>query len=130
MIKECVILDGRIINIGAWDEQRENVEIFPAECDEEGNEIKAAVYEEQIKNPMPEGATIEERGFEYDPDRGWYEVGDNSARIYELKKLLAETDYVVIKIAEGVTTAEEYAGIITQRQEWREEINQLENSVD
>lgn len=50
MIKPCVILDGKIINIGVWD-------------DLEG------------ANPMPKGAVIEDRDFEYSSDRGWYEVG-------------------------------------------------------
>lgn len=47
-------------------------------------------------------------------------------RIAQLKKQLFDTDYAVIKIAEGAATAEEYAEVIAQRQEWRAEINQLE----
>ena len=47
-------------------------------------------------------------------------------RIAELKKLLASTDYTVIKIAEGAATAEDYADVIAQRQTWRAEINRLE----
>jgi hypothetical protein len=47
-----------------------------------------------------------------------------------LKAKLAETDYAVIKIAEGAATFEEYADIIAHRQAWRAEINQLELSVD
>lgn len=47
-------------------------------------------------------------------------------RIAELKKLLASTDYTVIKIAEGAATAEDYADVIAQRQAWRAEINRLE----
>ena len=50
MIKKCVVLNGKIINIGEWDDMNGT-------------------------NPMPEGAVIEERDFEYDEDRGWYEVG-------------------------------------------------------
>lgn len=46
--------------------------------------------------------------------------------IAELKQKLADTDYVVIKIAEGVATAEQYAGVIAQRQQWRARINELE----
>lgn len=52
-------------------------------------------------------------------------VVDNSARIAELKQNLADTDYVVIKIAEGVATWEEYPTIKEQRQAWRDEINEL-----
>lgn len=47
-------------------------------------------------------------------------------RIAQLKQQLSDTDYAVIKIAEGAATAEEYADIIAQRQAWRAEINQLE----
>lgn len=55
-------------------------------------------------------------------------------RIEELKTRLAETDYVVIKIAEaqasGVSLqsddAERYEDIIEQRRAWRAEINSLE----
>lgn len=58
MIKSCVVLKGKIINIGEWDYQY------------------TKVNDEQIAlNPMPEGAVIEERDFEHDEDRGWYEVG-------------------------------------------------------
>lgn len=51
-------------------------------------------------------------------------------RIAELKQFLANTDYVVIKIAEGVATKEEYADVIAQRQAWREEIREFENEPD
>lgn len=47
-------------------------------------------------------------------------------RISELKVLLANSDYIAIKIAEGVSTIEEYSDIIAQRRLWREEINKLE----
>lgn len=42
--------------------------------------------------------------------------------------MLADTDYIVIKIAEGVATWDEYPGIKEQRQVWREEINKLEQT--
>lgn len=50
-------------------------------------------------------------------------------KIVELKQKLADTDYVIIKIAEGSATVEEYATVINQRKQWREEINKLENEV-
>lgn len=49
-----------------------------------------------------------------------------SNRITELKQMLRDTDYVTIKIAEGVSTKEEYAEILEQRSAWRAEINELE----
>ncbi|GEM_PF-6120975 len=42
-----------------------------------------------------------------------------------LKKQLTDTDYVIIKIAEGAATTDEYADVIAQRQVWREAINLL-----
>lgn len=50
-------------------------------------------------------------------------------QIAELKRQLADTDYKAIKFAEGEITAEEYAPIKAQRQEWREQINNLEKSL-
>ena len=46
----------------------------------------------------------------------------------ELKKLLSSTDYQAIKYAEGLITEEEYEPIKTQRQAWRNEINELESN--
>ena len=51
---------------------------------------------------------------------------EHMERITELKQLLAETDYAIIKIAEGAATKEEYIETIAQRQAWREEIRTLE----
>lgn len=47
-------------------------------------------------------------------------------RIDELKILLSESDYKALKYAEGIISESEYAVIKTQRQEWRNEINQLQ----
>lgn len=51
-------------------------------------------------------------------------------RIAELKQLLADSDYAVIKIAEGVATADDYSEILNSRKAWRAEINELELVVD
>ena len=50
--------------------------------------------------------------------------------IAELKQRLAETDYAVIKIAEGAATAEEYADVIEERKRARERINELQKVLD
>ena len=47
-------------------------------------------------------------------------------QIYNLKGLLASTDYQAIKFAEGQISAEDYEPIKQQRQAWRNQINQLE----
>ena len=59
---------------------------------------------------------------------------ENAAREREneiafLKSELARTDYCIIKIAEGVATAEEYADVISQRATWRARINELESQL-
>lgn len=54
---------------------------------------------------------------------------DPEERIAELKRNLAETDYIACKIAEGAATREEYADIIVQRQLCREEINELQKEL-
>ena len=47
-------------------------------------------------------------------------------KITMLKNNLSATDYVIIKIAEGVATSDEYADVIAQRAIWRQQINELE----
>ena len=49
--------------------------------------------------------------------------------IYELKQKLTQTDYKAIKYSEGLLTDEEYAEVKAQRQEWRTEINKLEEKL-
>ena len=49
----------------------------------------------------------------------------NAREIAELLGKLAASDYAVIKIAEGAAKREEYAELITQRQEWRARLNEL-----
>ncbi len=50
------------------------------------------------------------------------------ARIRELKKLLAESDYKALKYSEGVMTEEEYFPIREDREKWRAEINRIEET--
>lgn len=49
--------------------------------------------------------------------------------ILDLKKKLADTDYIACKIAEDAATLEEYAEIRAQREEWRTQINELMGEV-
>jgi hypothetical protein len=67
MMKDCVILNGQIINIGPWDYQIKQVQV---DGDEEN-----PVYEDRESNPFPVGATIEQRDVDFSDERGWYEVG-------------------------------------------------------
>lgn len=47
-----------------------------------------------------------------------------------LESQLISTDYVVLKIAEGVATAEEYADTIAERAKWRERINAIQKELE
>ena len=69
-------------------------------------------YYATAKNPEPTEEEIKQR------------------EIAKLKQFLADTDYVVIKIAEGSATVEEYAEIIEQRRQARARINDLEGNVE
>jgi hypothetical protein len=52
----------------------------------------------------------------------------NALRVVALKRQLAETDYIAVKIAEGAATASDYAARLAERQAWRTEIQQLETA--
>jgi hypothetical protein len=52
----------------------------------------------------------------------------NAERVIALKRQLADTDYIAVKIAEGSATAQDYAGKIAQRRSWRDEIASLESA--
>lgn len=57
-------------------------------------------------------------------------------QVADLKQKLASTDYVAIKVYETMVTGENlpeedatrYADIISQRQQWRQQINELEET--
>lgn len=51
------------------------------------------------------------------------------AEMDTLKRYLDDTDYVVVKIAEGTATKEEYADVLTKREETRERIRELEVEI-
>ena len=70
---------------------------------------------------------------EYEPILRFVEYTEQeiaSRAIEDLKCKLRDTDYVVLKIAEGAATKEDYAETIKQRAAWRKEINDLEKVVD
>ena len=52
----------------------------------------------------------------------------NEQEIFDLKKRLADTDYIACKIAEGSATADEYSMQIAERRAWRTRINELEQN--
>lgn len=90
-------------------------------------------YEGAYNYVMENGYTIEEiepkdgeRQFKIVEIPEPTEEEKKQARISELKQMLADTDYVVIKIAEGEATKEEYADVLANRKAWREELRLLQ----
>lgn len=88
MTKSVVILNGEIYHVGEWDYQKYE--------DEEGNEI--------VGNPLPEGATIEEREMEYTKEYGWREVGwkPPASDLDRLKISQAEQFETILSIIGGM----------------------------
>ena len=50
-------------------------------------------------------------------------------RISELKQLLSDTDYNILKVVEGAMTLQDCEEVIAKRAAWRKEINELELKV-
>ena len=71
-------------------------------------------------------ATIEDKGDFYEVVAIVPYVPTKEEQVQVLKAELASTDYVAIKIAEGVATKEEYADVLAERAELRKQINALE----
>jgi len=65
-----------------------------------------------------------------DDEKKQAHIGELEQNIHEDKKELEDTDYVTIKIAEGVATKEEYEAVLKEREELREEIRRLQKELD
>jgi hypothetical protein len=46
-----------------------------------------------------------------------------------LQTQLKETDYIAMKIAEGVASKDDYADKLTERAAWRQQISDLQSKV-
>ncbi|MDR7856071.1 hypothetical protein [Tissierella sp.] len=87
MMKPCVVLNGNVINIGEWEYQY--IEI-------NGEQVS--------KNPIPDGAIIEDREFEYSEDHGWREVGwvPSLSEVDKLKISQAEQFEAILELLGGM----------------------------
>jgi len=98
MLKTCWFdADGNLINIGEWDTQPEQIEVRPAQYDEDGNLISNAVYETVERNPIPEGAYSEEREVIQTEDGGLALAED-----YRALRRAAYPDYAVWDVLDEV----------------------------
>ena len=102
--------------------------------DEQGNYAPKVLVADGLQIINPTRAMYEAVGYHYveqepqEPSEEEVAEMQRQARIAELKQLLAESDYKAIKFAEGWLTADEYAATKSQRQAWRDEINELEGA--
>ena len=65
-----------------------------------------------------------------DEEKKQQRIQELQENINKSKKELSATDYVIIKIYEGVATREEYADVIARREELRAEINNWEAELE
>lgn len=100
MMKKCWFdAHGVLIHIGEWDTQPEQIEVRPAQYDEDGNMIADTVYETVERNPIPHGAYSEERAVEQDEDGGWHVVGQ--PRPITLQERLKAAEDMMLEILLG-----------------------------
>lgn len=89
--------------------------------DAEGKPLRREITTYQYLDDRMHRRVTQEEYDAFDPEK--------ECAILDLKKKLADTDYIACKIAEGAATLEEYAEIIAQREEWRTQINELMGEV-
>lgn len=113
------------------DEQ--NVELTEEQCDLSAGYFQQETVIRADAVPIDDVTKFAWADADYETIRRYVRVPEEqrrAQRIAWLKGQLADTDYAVIKIAEGAATAEEYADVIARRQVWRAEINELEGNTD
>lgn len=100
----------------------QSVTVYPLDTAKPTLELPEDFDLKNIRDYVLQGSALIRDPYEHTPSA--------AEQIAALKQKLAETDYSVIKIAEGAATAEEYADLIAQRKAWRAEINDLEGQSD
>ena len=102
MLKTCWFdASGQLINIGEWDTMPEQVEVSPAQCDEDGNLISPAVYETVERNPIPPGAYSEDREVVQEADGGW-RVVDLPRKVTLEERIKATEDMLLEFLIGGI----------------------------
>lgn len=112
-----------LVNYSTDENKRlQNVTIYPLDTAKPTLELSEDFDLKSIRDYVLQGGALIRDPYERTPSA--------AERIASLKCKLSETDYAVIKIAEGAATAADYADLIAQRQTWRAEINDLEGRID
>lgn len=110
----------------------QNVELTKEQCDLETGYLREETIIRPNAVPIDDVTKFAWADEDYETIQRYIVMPDakrNQNRIAQLKGLLRETDYAVIKIAEGAAAPGEYADVIAQRQAWRDEINELEGTA-
>lgn len=86
--------------------------------------IREANEKDKIIEPDEQGFPILKERYPLSPEENAH------YELIEKKMFLSSTDYIVIKIAEGSATPEEYAEILRQRKDARYRINELQKKLE
>ena len=106
-------------------------ELTQEQCDLETGYLREETIIRSDAAPIDDVTKFAWADEDYETIQRYVEVPEEQRRaeyIAQLKALLRDSDYAVIKIAEGAAAEAEYAELIARRQEWRKEINKLEGS--
>ncbi len=106
-------------------------ELTQEQCDLETGYLREETIIRHDAAPIDDVTKFAWADEDYETIQRYVEVPEEQRRaeyIAQLKALLRDSDYAVIKIAEGAAAEAEYAELIARRQEWRKEINKLEGS--
>ena len=57
-------------------------------------------------------------------------INEQQTIVLDREGKLSSTDYIAAKIAEGKATKTEYADKITERQQWRDDINAAKDEIE
>lgn len=109
-----------------------NNEITTSDCDLSVGYIQKEIVVRPDASPIDNETKFAWDNDDYEEIQRYIVVPEEVRRQTEidtLKHNLYNTDYVIIKIAEGAATTEEYAEIIKKRKTWRAKINELEEEV-
>ena len=110
----------------------QDVELAQAQCDLETGYLREEMIIRPDVAPIDNVTKFAWADEDYETIQRYVAVPEEQRRrerVAQLKRLLRDSDYAVIKIAEGAAAEAEYAELIARRQEWRREINELEGAI-
>lgn len=109
-----------------------NNEISESDCDLSIGYIQKETIIRPDAAPIDDVTKFAWDDDDYEEIKRYIVVPENQrvdAQIQQLKRNLNETDYVVIKIAQGVSSEQEYEDVISSRSAWRKRINELQERI-